>query len=336
MLLFLSTPSARRATSPVKLNCSIRSISIHALREEGDNGDRRGFRVGRHFYPRPPRGGRRCTGTKTHGGTQFLSTPSARRATSRSYRPQSRATHFYPRPPRGGRPICRRIYHTSVEFLSTPSARRATVSVSGLVDAIVISIHALREEGDDTALQKRCNDIKFLSTPSARRATLNRPHRGGSQKNFYPRPPRGGRLPEKLHLDRVVQFLSTPSARRATPAAITLAQFIIISIHALREEGDSSPPGRKEVAPIFLSTPSARRATSPFCRVEKTLVISIHALREEGDCWNQKYQPPYGYFYPRPPRGGRPTFKPCCSAASLFLSTPSARRATIPRQRQSR
>ena len=56
-------------------------------------------------------------------------------------------------------------------------------------------------------------------------------------------------------------FLSTPSARRATPAAITLAQFIIISIHALREEGDRDF-GVSELDYIqFLSTPSARRAT---------------------------------------------------------------------------
>ena len=34
--------------------------------------------------------------------------------------------------------------------------------------------------------------------------------------------------------------------------------------------------------------------------------ISIHALREEGDGGRLLPQPPCAYFYPRPPRGGRP------------------------------
>ena len=33
-------------------------ISIHALREEGDSDMRCGWPYTRHFYPRPPRGGR--------------------------------------------------------------------------------------------------------------------------------------------------------------------------------------------------------------------------------------------------------------------------------------
>ena len=79
-------------------------------------------------------------------------------------------------------------------FLSTPSARRATDFLSTTYYTMVISIHALREEGDDVlnchrqqepaisihALREegdsqnlRCcqTGTKFLSTPSARRAT---------------------------------------------------------------------------------------------------------------------------------------------------------------------
>ena len=78
---FLSTPSARRATSAGRLPRRERSISIHALREEGDfcpasglmsclyisihalreEGDmvlEPGSRKKANFYPRPPRGGR--------------------------------------------------------------------------------------------------------------------------------------------------------------------------------------------------------------------------------------------------------------------------------------
>ena len=56
-------------------------------------------------------------------------------------------------------------------FLSTPSARRATVILRGLRNAILISIHALREEGDYTGAENDEYLTIFLSTPSARRAT---------------------------------------------------------------------------------------------------------------------------------------------------------------------
>ena len=57
----------------------------------------------------------------------------------------------------------------------------------------------------------------------------------------------------------------------------------IISIHALREEGDSSLPAQFPAMFIFLSTPSARRATSEMRNAGRREGISIHALREEGD-----------------------------------------------------
>ena len=57
-----------------------------------------------------------------------------------------------------------------------------------------ISIHALREEGDVSAPGSISLDIGFLSTPSARRATRYKPSKVTGLFNFYPRPPRGGRL----------------------------------------------------------------------------------------------------------------------------------------------
>ena len=78
---FLSTPSARRATDAAKKFFALPIISIHALREEGDNTDQRKMNVARHFYPRPPRGGRRYHTEYQLGIEEFLSTPSARRAT---------------------------------------------------------------------------------------------------------------------------------------------------------------------------------------------------------------------------------------------------------------
>ena len=78
-----------------------------------------------YFYPRPPRGGRRGTGVHILFTGQFLSTPSARRATG----------------------IMIRAY-TTEQFLSTPSARRATYNKLYNKANKAISIHALREEGD--------------------------------------------------------------------------------------------------------------------------------------------------------------------------------------------
>ena len=146
-----------------------------------------------------------------------------------------------------------------------------------------ISIHALREEGDVIRASSSITICEFLSTPSARRATHQDCPEKGCNKNFYPRPPRGGR-----------RYLARPERHD-----------LRISIHALREEGDWSgsirwaqhshfyprPPrgGRPwyikpHVAVSgFLSTPSARRATPSGRKRAGSVIISIHALREEGD-----------------------------------------------------
>ena len=169
--VFLSTPSARRATLQPQQGQRGKPISIHALREEGDSSGLisskwmcdfypRPPRGGRHFspldsllvvfdfYPRPPRGGRQSSGASASGTTIFLSTPSARRATKCSAQEGT----------------------CQMGFLSTPSARRATYR-----------------------LHRSCR-VRFDFYP--------RPPRGGrpdgiaknsSLLDFYPRPPRGGR-----------------------------------------------------------------------------------------------------------------------------------------------
>ena len=147
--LFLSTPSARRATLFQRRSGAVEEISIHALREEGDplilhnwvkcsnisihalreEGDKTWENVTIKeidFYPRPPRGGRRIARTQKLRLSEFLSTPSARRATRRGGTAGAAGEYFYPRPPRGGR-----LLEVSVDWLLGK-----------------ISIHALREEGD--------------------------------------------------------------------------------------------------------------------------------------------------------------------------------------------
>ena len=80
-------------------------------------------------------------------------------------------------------------------------------------------------------------------------------------EDFYPRPPRGGRRWNKSGGGSTMGFLSTPSARRATTSRDVQPRNLVISIHALREEGDLRYPKIQIRYQPFLSTPSARRAT---------------------------------------------------------------------------
>ena len=171
LVLFLSTPSARRATVSAA-GCTRQRI---------------------YFYPRPPRGGRPARRSFCAVSFAFLSTPSARRATNRAghlRQPLPISIHalreegdpprflslllfsdFYPRPPRGGRPA---------------------EAVEDVLE-LIISIHALREEGDASRWPGGSVPQDFYP----------RPPRGGrpwkcatstASRDFYPRPPRGGRL----------------------------------------------------------------------------------------------------------------------------------------------
>ena len=65
--VFLSTPSARRATRPIPRYFDKMQISIHALREEGDAIIRMSLPASPNFYPRPPRGGRRQFSSQLQG-----------------------------------------------------------------------------------------------------------------------------------------------------------------------------------------------------------------------------------------------------------------------------
>ena len=169
----------------------------------------------------------------------------------------------------------------------------------------------------------------FLSTPSARRATYSfaiclssfayfypRPPRGGRLDNdvdkfiasfdFYPRPPRGGRRAAAKAEAKAAAFLSTPSARRATEWAKNLGIYQEISIHALREEGDTTT--LLICQEVFDFYPRPPRGGRP---------ISASVIDDR-----------LKHFYPRPPRGGRRTCQQYRGGNPQFLSTPSARRAT--------
>ena len=280
---FLSTPSARRATSqcntssnamPISIHAlreegdiccqqhsAHRPISIHALREEGDVSAHRWQGIQEHFYPRPPRGGRLNTNIANGFAGVFLSTPSARRATCILSFLMLLYQIFL------STPSARRATPASVgfavavfRFLSTPSARRATHNVDGAKRHRNISIHALREEGDSCILFEELLDL--ISIHALREEGDDLRHKGRARgSNFYPRPPRGG--------------------RRRREVALNVCKKI--SIHALREEGDFPFCDFIILYFQFLSTPSARRATYRILVLCVALKISIHALREEGD-----------------------------------------------------
>ncbi len=126
-------------------------------------------------------------------------------------------------------------------------------------------------------------------------------------RDFYPRPPRGGR-----HVD------NAPDADYAN-----------ISIHALREEGDLLRICSISMSFAFLSTPSARRATRAF-RVIPELVVNFYPRPPRGGrLWPIRRFQNLRYFYPRPPRGGRLSRIGIDEGTDQFLSTPSARRATV-------
>ena len=237
---FLSTPSARRATSAEAAANRAWQISIHALREEGDNSFQCSQSSRLDFYPRPPRGGRPyVAGYVTKKTYDFYPRPPRGGRLRHSSKLQQDKGYFYPRPPRGGRLCIPCACWLCPRFLSTPSARRATAHKCPHCAGLHISIHALREEGDLPWLSL-CSAIgKFLSTPSARRATDAPLIWATSLMYFYPRPLRGGRQPSVSAPGCNYIFLSTPSARRATGESCHRGCRRDISIHALCEEGDA-------------------------------------------------------------------------------------------------
>ena len=178
------------------------------------------------------------------------------------------------------------------------------------------------------------------------------PTNSGSHKNFNPRPPHGGRRGITIKITKVPRFQSTPSAWRATSTWSSGTPWSVISIHALRMEGDTESYTLLQVYLIFQSTPSAWRATNkvkPCTNLAKYFnPRPPHGGRPEviicgfhHDNFNPR--PPHGGrpapasgpwcrldFNPRPPHGGRQLLTATGVVIKTFQSTPSAWRATAP------
>ena len=148
-VIFLSTPSARRATYIGYKLANFNDISIHALREEGDCSSDQNRRSRHNFYPRPPRGGRRRNSGGKQNNQTFLSTPSARRATDY-------------------KSVLFKRFCISIHALREEGD---PLDCFGVVQRQVISIHALREEGD----------CAVIAACGCRADFYPRPPRGGRQ-----------------------------------------------------------------------------------------------------------------------------------------------------------
>ena len=218
---FLSTPSGWRATDWTEIFGPVLGISIHALRVEGDDtvtirypqlgvisihalrveGDYLHQTQKPHeiyFYPRPPGGGRQILMRLSQLLSEFLSTPSGWRATVVLVALFPRCFNFYPRPPGGGRPFCISKDICVYNFYPRPPGGGRLSHSMFPRTAETISIHALRVEGDKIA--PFVKHLHYISIHALRvegdKSIFDRLRR--RIRNFYPRPPGGGR-PSAFH-----------------------------------------------------------------------------------------------------------------------------------------
>ena len=148
--------------------------------------------------------------------SKFLPTPSARRATKleRAMQTVHRiSTHALREEGDAIQKACRAVFK---RFLPTPSARRATCGYKIRFGDIGISTHALREERDLFPIDPL--QVVIISTHALREEGYLRVQNPvWGYWDFYPPPPRGGRLRLQEHVSpHSLRFLPTPSARRAT------------------------------------------------------------------------------------------------------------------------
>ena len=170
----------------------------------------------------------------------------------------------------------------------------------------LISIHALRAEGDLRSSLLISLSRLFLSTPSVRRATGPAGLEQESEGHFYPRPPCGGRPAAGMRAATTTRFLSTPSVRRATDKLALL-------VHVHENFYPRPPCGGRHGWSKEASEEYQNFYPRPPCGGRLLLNFQI---------------PVPCNFYPRPPCGGRQGAVGDEFFIGEFLSTPSVRRAT--------
>ena len=176
-----------------------------------------------------------------------------------------------------------------------------------VLQPIIISIHAPREG----------SDYQHQDPPAGPdRISIHAPREGSDVlssewiqegKDFYPRSPRGERLSRLMMLATAARFLSTLPARGAT-FAVGCVKFRHCDFYP------RSPRGERPLCAAhctqsfpFLSTLPARGATTAHPQARRVQGISIHAPREGSDGNFDGCAFAYCDFYPRSPRGERPS-----------------------------
>ena len=191
--------------------------------------------------------------------------------------------HFNPRPPWGGRLTVIDKVAKTINFNPRPPWGGRPVKAHFKASRILISIHALRGEGDFRVILSSWLRISISIHALRGEGDSFQVFRVLSNDYFNPRPPWGGRLSSLDKITINIGFQSTPSVGRATLIMCYTGWRINISIHALRGEGDNKgatnapslryfnprPPwGGRHFRPFpsfrtwkFQSTPSVGRAT---------------------------------------------------------------------------
>ena len=104
---------------------------------------------------------------------------------------------------------------------------------------------------------------------------------------------------------------------------------VVISIHALREEGDAVEQGQLPAVDISIHALREEGDYIDTSRLPQTYTISIHALREEGDSLPfRAYAKIWNISIHALREEGDSSHKVTLPPPNVFLSTPSARRAT--------
>ena len=151
-----------------------------------------------------------------------------------------------------------------------------------MVQPGLISIHALRGEGDNQALYQR-DDHLFLSTPSVGRATRPGRESPGDRKISIHALRGEGDKDSASQVIAAAKFLSTPSVGRATYRLTDALDLV-----------------------GFLSTPSVGRATHDGRSARAARKHFYPRPPWGGRPLTVAARTPTANFYPRPPWGGRP------------------------------
>ena len=203
--------------------------------------------------------------------------------------------YFYPRSPRGERLLlpAHRQGRTGHFYPRSPRGERPGITFGK--GGYLISIHAPREGSDCIS--------GWTSAATA---------------HFYPRSPRGER--PQLPADQVeLVAISIHAPREGSDPMDALSRLRArISIHAPREGSDKGQLVIFHLAVISIHAP---REGSDGARAQGhrlNLSISIHAPREGSDRQRRADRRHPDNFYPRSPRGERPTAHPSCRQTRYF------------------